>query len=300
MSDRHPHGVACHLSGGHVFRRLPGSRCYNPAASFLPRIAHEVLPTCRCIPRCGACLRRRRRRITNPLDRIRQYRRGLLPARGWSGAGVVASRARLAGDCRGDRRIDRQSQAGGFGALRHRIRDGRCRLGRLRRQRQVRRSQAAAAHAHGPVSEPDACRDRRRNGHRDHEGPRRQACLARLARRRHRSLGAPHPRHLRTPRQDQARAALGQRVGQCPEGPQDRRVLLGRWRADCGGHRSRGDTRREGPPARSRRGRRRAQQEVRAALQPQRDPEVRVSRHGEGRQQRECLERARRERGDAR
>ena len=39
----------------------------------------------------------------------------------------------------------------------------------------------------------------------------------------------------------QAGAARRRRIGQCDQGPQDRRVLLGRRRADRGGHRSRGD-----------------------------------------------------------
>ena len=100
-----------------------------------------------------------------------------------------------------------------------------------------------AAHADGALSEQDARRDDRGHGNQQALRPQGQARVDRFARQRHRDHGVARARGGRHRRQEglQAGAAGRRRVGQRDQGPQDRRVLLGRRIAHRGGHRSRGD-----------------------------------------------------------
>ena len=107
---------------------------------------------------------------------------------------------------------------------------------------QVQGQAGAGAHADGAVSRTACtwCRSRARgvNKMADLKGKR---VSTGSPRQRHRGDGVPRDRGRR-PRQGQgheARAPRRRRVGQRAQGPQDRRVLLGRRPADGGGDRSR-------------------------------------------------------------
>ena len=157
-------------------------------------------------------------------------------------------------------------------------------VGRVAGTRQVQGQQGQRAHADGPLSEQDARRDHR--GQRHHQALRSQgqARVDRVARQRHGDHGDAHPRGGRHRRQEghQAGAARRGRVGQCDQGPQDRRVLLGRRRADRGRHRPRRDAGDQDQADRPRRGGRRDEQEVRTALRQEHDPRQAVFRAGQG------------------
>ena len=101
-----------------------------------------------------------------------------------------------------------------------------------------------------------------------HGGPEGQARLHGIAGRRHRSDGVPRHRGGR-PRQGQgheARAARRRRIRQRHQGPQDRRVLLGRRHSDRRGDRSRGHARHEDEADRPRRDGREDERQIRQAL----------------------------------
>ena len=105
-------------------------------------------------------------------------------------------------------------------------------------------------------------------GIRQHGRPEGQARLDRLARQRHRSDGVPRHRGRR-PRQGQgheARTARRRRIRQRHQGPQDRRVLLGRRPADRRRHRSRRHARRQDQADRPRRRGRQDERQIRQAL----------------------------------
>ena len=101
-------------------------------------------------------------------------------------------------------------------------------------------SEGQRAHADGALPEPDAGRHRRRHRHHEAVGPEGQARVDRLAGQRSRSdgvarAGGGRPR----PEEGHQAGAPGRGgIGQRDQGPEDRRVLLGRRRADGGDHRS--------------------------------------------------------------
>ena len=159
--------------------------------------------------------------------------------------GAFQVRAGHAGDGGGDRRLGRQPEADRHRQALCRLLDDRRGAGRVQGRGQVQGHQGAAAHADDPVPEPHARGDGR--GHRDQQDrrPEGQAGLDGLAGQRHRGDGVPRHRGRR-PGQGQgheARAARRGRVGQRDEGPEDRRLLLGRRPADRRGDRP-GATRR--------------------------------------------------------
>ena len=127
------------------------------------------------------------------------------------------------------------------------LHDGRRRARCVAGPGQVQERQGAAAGAAGGLPEPHACRDRRRHRHQDHGGPQGQARLHGIAGQRHRGDGVPRHRGRR-PRQGQgheARAARRRRIRQCDQGPQDRRLLLGRRHPHRRGDRPCGHARHE-------------------------------------------------------
>ena len=182
-------------------------------------------------PHGGARTRRNRPRpAEDHVDRHRRHRRRLLSARRRRRQRAVEEPAERAGHRGGHRRIGRQSQTDRVGSERDGVHDGRCRARRAAGPGQVQERQGGAAGAAGGLSEPHACRDRRRHRHREDGRPQGQARLHGIAGQRHRGDGVSRHRG-RGPRQGQgheARAARRRRIGQCGQGSQDRRLLLGR------------------------------------------------------------------------
>ena len=147
-------------------------------------------------------------------------------------------------------------------------------LDALQGRGQVHRQAGPGAHADGPVPEPHARGDDRGHRHQQDGRPQGQARLHRLGRQRHRGDGVPRHRGG-GPRQGQgheARAPRRRRVGERAQGPQDRRLLLGRRPADRGGDRPRQLARREDQDDRPRRPGAGDEQEVRQPLRQGRDP----------------------------
>ncbi len=147
---------------------------------------------------------------------------------------------------------------------------------------QVHRQAGSGAHADGALPEPHARGDH--HGHRRQEdgGPQGQARLHRLGRQRHRGDGVPRHRGG-GPGQGQghdARAPGRRRIGERAEGPQDRRLLLGRRAAHRGGHRPRQLARRDDPDDRPRGPGAGDEQEVRQPVRQGRDLEGRLQGHG--------------------
>ena len=174
------------------------------------------------------------RAAARDLDRHRRHRRRLLPARRRPRQRAVEDAARHSGDGGSHRRLGGQSQADQCRRQRDRVLDGRCRARRLQGPGQVQGHRGAGPHADGALSEPDARGDDRRHRHREDGRPQGQARFHRLRRQRHRGDGVPRDRGGRS-RQGQgheARAARRRRVRQRAQGPQDRRLLLGRRPAD--------------------------------------------------------------------
>ncbi len=108
--------------------------------------------------------------------------------------------------------------------------DGRRRLGCVPGHRQVQGRQGQRADADGALSQQDARRDHRGHGHQQAVRSQGQARVDRLRRQRHGDHGVSRARGCRHRRQEghQAGAPRRRRVGQRDQGPQDRRVLLGR------------------------------------------------------------------------
>ena len=173
----------------------------------------------------------RRRAADDPdLDHDRRHRRRLLPDGRRHGQRPVEIRAGPDGHRRGDRRLRRQPEAHQRRQVRSRLLDGRRGLGCVPGARQVQGRQGQRADADGALSQQDARRDHRRHGHQQAVRSQGQARVDGLARQRHGDHGVSHPRGRRHRRQEghQAGAPRRRRIGQRDQGPQDRRVLLGR------------------------------------------------------------------------
>ena len=206
------------------------------------------------------------------LDHDRRYRRRLLPDGRRHGQHPVEIRPRPAGDGRGDRRLGRQPEAHQRRQVRSRLHHGRRRLGCVPGRRQVQGRQGQRPDADGALSQQDARRDHRGHGHQQAVRSQGQARVDGLARQRHGDHGVSRAGGRRHRRQEghQAGAPGRRRIGQRDQGPQDRRVLLGRRRADRGRHRPGGHARHQDQADRPRRSGRRDEQEVRAALREER------------------------------
>ena len=146
-------------------------------------------------------------------------------------------------------------------------------LDALKGQDKFKNNKVAAAGAARGLSEPHACGHGRRHRHQHHGGPQGQARLDRLARRRHRGDGVSRHRGLR-PRQGQGpdpRTARRRRIRQRHQGPQDRRVLLGRRHPDRRRDRPRGNAGLEDEADRPLRGGRQDERQIRQALYREQD-----------------------------